>query len=79
MTEATQEANVDESGAAVAASESSMPLFPHDIPTEHWDINYNDTNESYEGTALPIWILAGWAVFILWAVIYLLFGLPTAF
>jgi hypothetical protein len=54
-------------------------LFPYEKATEHWDIDFNDTHQSYEGSDLPLWILAGWAMFILWAVIYLVAGLPTAF
>ena len=53
--------------------------FPHDAPLEHWDADFGDSKEVYEGTALPLWLLAGWAIFILWAVAYLAFGLPTAF
>ena len=57
----------------------STTLFPHEAPTEHWDIDYNDSKQSYQGTDLPIWLLAGWAAFIIWAVVYLISGLPTAF
>lgn len=60
-------------------SSPSTTLFPHETPSEHWDIDYNDTKQSYQGTDLPIWILVGWAAFIIWAVIYLISGLPTAF
>jgi hypothetical protein len=58
---------------------SSNLLFPHEPPAEHWDVDFGNSKEVYEGTELPVWILAGWAVFILWAVIYLISGLPTAF
>jgi hypothetical protein len=54
-------------------------LFPHEAPSEHWDVDYGDSQQVYQGTDLPVWILAGWAAFILWAVIYLFSGLPTAF
>jgi len=54
-------------------------LFPHEIPTPHWDVDFSNNKQTYEGSALPIWILAGWAVFILWAIVYLVIGLPTAF
>jgi len=57
----------------------STPLFPHEEPTEHWDIDFGDSKQTYQGADLPVWILAGWAAFILWAVIYLYSGLPTAF
>lgn len=54
-------------------------LFPHEIPTPHWDVDFGDNKQTYEGSDLPIWILAGWAIFILWGIIYLVAGLPTAF
>ena len=54
-------------------------LFPHEIPTPHWDVDFSNNKQTYEGSALPIWILAGWAVFIIWAIVYLVIGLPTAF
>lgn len=53
-------------------------LFPHEVPTEHWDADFGDGRQVYEGSELPIWILAGWAVFILWAVVYLLFAVRFA-
>lgn len=54
-------------------------MFPHEVPSEHWDIDFGDNKQTYQGTDLPIWLLAGWAAFILWAVIYLVSGLPGAF
>jgi hypothetical protein len=54
-------------------------MFPHERPSEHWDVDFGDSKQTYEGTALPIWLLAGWATFIIWAVIYLVSGLPGAF
>ena len=54
-------------------------LFPHEEPSEHWDADYANPKQVYEGAELPIWILAGWAIFILWAVIYLVSGLPGTF
>ncbi|NJN94286.1 MAG: hypothetical protein HC875_09450 [Anaerolineales bacterium] len=51
--------------------------FPHETPTDHWDINFGDSEQVYQGTDLPVWILAGWAAFIIWAVVYLISGLPT--
>ena len=54
-------------------------FFPHEIPSEHWNVDFGDSKQVYEGADLPVWLLAGWAAFILWAVIYLIFGLPTAF
>ena len=59
------------------ALEGSM--FPYEEASDHWDIDFADTNQSYEGSALPLWLLAGWAAFILWAVLYLVMGLPQAF
>jgi hypothetical protein len=52
-------------------------MFPHETPSEHWDVNFGDGKQVYQGADLPIWILAGWAAFIIWAVIYLISGLPT--
>ena len=54
-------------------------FFPHEIPSEHWNPDFGDSKQVYQGTELPIWLLAGWAAFIIWAVIYLVTGLPTAF
>jgi hypothetical protein len=76
MTETTPEEAVEKTEVA---DKPSTPLFPHDLPSEHWDVDFGDSKKMYEGTALPIWILAGWAAFILWALIYLFSGLPTAF
>ena len=55
---------------------SEGSAFPHVKPYEHWDADFSNPKEVYEGTALPIWILAGWAAFIIWAVLYLFSGLP---
>ncbi len=52
-------------------------VFPHEIPSEHWDVDFGDGKQVYQGAELPIWILAGWAAFIIWAVVYLISGLPT--
>lgn len=57
----------------------STKLFPHEEPSEHWDVDFGDTKQVYQGADLPVWILAGWAVFIIWAVVYLVSGLPGAF
>jgi hypothetical protein len=54
-------------------------LFPHEPPTEHWNVDFGDSKQVYEGADLPVWLLAGWAAFIIWAVVYLISGLPTAF
>ena len=54
-------------------------MFPHEMPSEHWDADYGDSKQVYQGTDLPIWLLAGWAAFIIWAVVYLVSGLPGAF
>jgi hypothetical protein len=54
-------------------------LFPHEMPTDHWDVDFGDSKQVYQGADLPVWILAGWAIFIIWAVVYLISGLPTAF
>jgi hypothetical protein len=71
-----------EAEAVPVARPSEIPteaMFPHESPTEHWDIDFGDSKQAYQGSDLPVWILAGWAVFILWALIYLIVGLPTAF
>ena len=57
----------------------SGTLFPHEIPSEHWNADFGDSKQVYQGSDLPVWILAGWAIFIIWAIVYLVFGLPTAF
>ncbi|RME50441.1 MAG: hypothetical protein D6796_02930 [Caldilineae bacterium] len=66
-----------EEGAEIAPSKV-IPgaIFPYEVPTDHWEVDFNDSKQSYEGTALPVWLLAGWAAFILWAIIYLIVGLP---
>ena len=50
-------------------------LFPHEVPSEHWDADFSDSQQVYQGSMLPMWILAGWAIFIIWALVYLYFGL----
>lgn len=50
-------------------------LFPHEVPSEHWNADFSDSKQVYQGSMLPIWILAGWAIFIIWALVYLYFGL----
>jgi hypothetical protein len=55
-----------------------QPLFPYEEPSEHWDIDFADSKQTYQGAELPIWLLAGWEIFILWAIIYLMSGLPSA-
>ena len=54
-------------------------LFPHETPSEHWDVDFSDSKQVYQGSELPLWILAGWAIFLIWAIVYLVSGLPTAF
>lgn len=54
-------------------------MFPHEVPSEHWNVDFGNSKQTYEGTDLPIWLLAGWATFIIWAVIYLVSGLPGSF
>ena len=50
-------------------------LFPHEVPSEHWDADFGDSRQVYQGSDLPLWLLAGWAAFIIWALVYLYFGL----
>ncbi len=52
-------------------------LFPHEVPSEHWKADFGDSRQVYQGSTLPIWLLAGWATFIIWALVYLYFGLTT--
>lgn len=52
-------------------------LFPHEPPGDHWDTDFGDSHKVYQGADLPLWILAGWAVFIIWAVAYLVSGLSA--
>ena len=78
------------SGEMIAAQpqaglEESLPqiqipkgaAFPHEIPSEHWNVDFGDGKQVYQGAELPIWILAGWAIFIIWAIVYMISGLPT--
>ena len=67
------------SQAPESAAESTDFIFPYEPQSDHWDVNFGNSNEVYEGSDLPIWILAGWAIFIIWAVIYLIAGTRTAF
>ncbi|MGE3540411.1 MAG: hypothetical protein AB7N91_23580 [Candidatus Tectimicrobiota bacterium] len=55
----------------------SGALFPHEVPSEHWDADFADSKQVYQGTALPLWLLAGWAAFIIWALVYLYYGLSA--
>ena len=73
------ETEAEQTATEYAPEMSQTTLFPHEIPSEHWDVDFGDGEEVYEGTTLPIWLLAGWAIFILWAVIYLVVGLPGSF
>jgi tryptophan-rich sensory protein len=45
------------------------------VPTEHWQADFSDSRQVYQGSRLPAWLLAGWATFIIWALVYLYFGL----
>lgn len=55
------------------------PGFPYEVQSEHWDADFSNSKEVYQGAALPVWILAGWTVFIIWAIVYLMAGARTAF
>lgn len=69
--------------AAASAASTYQPrfvngaLFPHEVPSEHWDADFSDSKQVYQGTTLPLWLLAGWAAFIIWALVYLYYGLNT--
>lgn len=52
-------------------------LFPHELPGEHWDTDFGDSKKVYQGADLPLWILAGWAAFIIWGIAYLVSGLSA--
>lgn len=69
------QAGQEEPGLQIQIPQGTM--FPHETPSEHWDVNFGDGKQVYQGADLPLWILAGWAAFIIWAVIYLISGLPT--
>jgi hypothetical protein len=75
----TAEPDTGEVAKIDSAEVSKGALFPHEIPSDHWDADFGDSKQVYQGSDLPIWILAGWAAFIIWAVVYLVSGLPTAF
>ena len=78
--EATQEKGQESTTEQAPTSTSpAQYLFPHEAPSDHWNVDFGDGKKVYEGSALPVWILAGWAIFILWAMAYLILGLPTAF
>ncbi len=63
--------NVENSEDVVDATPKMQgALFPYEQQTEHWNIDFNDTNQSYEGSDLPWWVLVGFAVYIIWAIIY---------
>jgi hypothetical protein len=82
MSEETMGAAVNEAGEEPGAGEGQRldgSYFPYESQSEHWKVDFSDSSKVYEGTALPIWLLAGWAAFIIWAVLYLIAGLPTAF
>lgn len=74
-TEAVEEAVPMQTDAGSDGSYS----FPVEAQTEHWEVDFSDSKQVYEGMSLPVWILAGWAVFIIWAVIYLTAGVRTTF
>lgn len=52
-------------------------LFPHEMPSEHWETDFGDSKKVYQGADLPLWILAGWAAFIIWGIAYLVSGLSV--
>ena len=60
-------------------NKSAEPAFPYEAQSDHWDADFSNSKEVYQGAALPVWILAGWAVFIIWAIVYLMAGARTAF
>ncbi len=73
------EAAAETAPAAPPSDTPDQRMFPHETPGEHWDVDFGDSKQAYQGSDLPVWILAGWAIFIIWALIYLIAGLPTAF
>ncbi|MFN8446845.1 MAG: hypothetical protein U0175_38985 [Caldilineaceae bacterium] len=52
-------------------------IFPYVDNARHWDIDFNDTSQSYEGSALPPWILGGFAIFVLWSIVYMVIALSA--
>ncbi len=63
----------------VTENEKQDSYFPYAAQSEHWNADFANSKEVYEGSALPLWILAGWAVFIIWAIAYLTIGVRTTF
>lgn len=76
--EATPEFEEEQPATAKPGADPGT-MFPHEVPSEHWQVDFGDPKQVYQGTDLPIWLLAGWAIFIIWAVVYLVSGLPGAF
>lgn len=76
MSKATKKAK-----APITNPDSILPprQVPYEPQSEHWDADFGNSKEVYQGTALPAWILAGWAIFIIWAIIYLTAGVRTTF
>jgi hypothetical protein len=72
-----ESANGDQPGIAPQTQLVRGGLFPYEVPSEHWTVDFSDGEKVYQGADLPIWILAGWAIFIIWAVVYLFSGLET--
>ena len=62
-----------------ASSPKADASFPYEAQSEHWNVDFSNSKEVYQGSALPVWILAGWAIFIIWAIIYIMAGARTAF
>lgn len=75
----TKDSTRDTATGTQAESVTQNSAFPHDPQTDHWDVDFSDSKQVYEGMALPLWLLAGWAMFIIWAVIYLTAGVRTTF
>lgn len=77
--EAAAQAATSATVEAAVGSNRRYSSFPYEAPSEHWNVDFANSHEVYEGAELPVWILAGWAVFIIWAIIYLTAGARTTF
>lgn len=71
----SEETKAPAADASGYGEELKGTLFPYVDNAQHWDVDFNDTHQSYEGSALPPWILTGFTVFVLWAIIYMIFAL----
>jgi hypothetical protein len=72
MTETTDTTQQEPYSTMEYGEELKGTIFPYVDNRDQWDIDFNDTKQSYEGSELPGWVLAGFAIYILWAIVYLI-------